>query len=337
MTDPTAGQTTYGSADPYRLTTISNSQFTFQNSYDAAGNRTGLIYHDSRSVTYGYDDANRLDDVTASWLGGQFDYTYDDANRLENLSLPNSISSTYTYDDAGRLLRLANTGITGTLASYDYSLDQVGNRRVLTESLVTVQQLAAGTYLENNGQVVMEGEHGERLNGPTHQWNLKTSQSGYTGTSYLQVLPDVDTLIPSEAITTSPRVEYAVDFSTPNTYTVWLRGFASNAAGDSVHVGLDEQLIAITAFAPGRWKWVNTTTGGMTATLSITTTGVHTLSLAMREDGLRIDRLLLTTDTTYIPTDLGPAESERQLGSGSFITPLTRTIVYTYDNLYRLT
>ena len=29
----------------------------------------------------------------------------------------------------------------------------------------------------------------------------------------------------------------------------------------------------------------------------------------MREDGLRVDRMLLVTDTTYIPSGLGPAES----------------------------
>ena len=58
----------------------------------------------------------------------------------------------------------------------------------------------------------------------------------------------------------------------------------------------------------------------------------------MREDGLRLDRLLLTTDTTYLPSDLGPAESSRQLGqpSGELAT-LARTIDYTYDDHYRLT
>lgn len=57
----------------------------------------------------------------------------------------------------------------------------------------------------------------------------------------------------------------------------------------------------------------------------------------MREDGLRIDRLLITTDTSYIPTGYGPAETERQIGGDDLIIPLTRTLVYTYDNLYRLT
>jgi YD repeat-containing protein len=58
----------------------------------------------------------------------------------------------------------------------------------------------------------------------------------------------------------------------------------------------------------------------------------------MREDGLRIDRLLLTTDTTYVPSGFGPAESEQLIAGGvGPATLLTRTIVYTYDDLYRLT
>ena len=168
-------------------------------------------------------------------------------------------------------------------------------------------------------------------------FNLLTGQPGYTGTSYLQVVPDVDTLVQTNEITASPVVSYPINFTTAQTYTVWLRGYPTNAAGDSVVVGLGDERIEATGFAPGAWSWANTTPGGLTARLSITTTGVQTMTLAMREDGLRIDRLLLTTDTNYIPADFGPVESERQLGSGSFMTPLTRTIVYTYDNLYRLT
>lgn len=53
--------------------------------------------------------------------------------------------------------------------------------------------------------------------------------------------------------------------------------------------------------------------------------------------GLQIDRLLLTTNTTYIPTGFGPAESSRIATQTTLSTTITRTIVYTYDDLYRLT
>ena len=56
-----------------------------------------------------------------------------------------------------------------------------------------------------------------------------------------------------------------------------------------------------------------------------------------RRRSLHPDRLLVTTDTTSLPTNFGPSETGRQSGSGPLLTTLNRTIVYTYDRLYRLT
>jgi YD repeat-containing protein len=218
------------------------------------------------------------------------------------------------------------------LASYAYNLDQVGNRRVLTESVVTVEDLAAGTYLESGGLVVMEAENGQQTGGPTHEWQSLTTQSGYTSTAYLQALPDLDELYQTSEITASPTAAYLVSFATPQTYTVWLRGYPANAAGDSAYLGLGGQVVTVTGFAPGQWTWAN-----QPAAFVVTTTGVYTVNLWMREDGLRIDRLLLTTDTNYVPTGFGPVETAQLTGQQAITSLLTRTIVYTYDNLYRLT
>ena len=151
---------------------------------------------------------------------------------------------------------------------------------------------------------------------------------------YLQSSLDINALYQTDEITASPRADYPINFTTPGTYTVWLRGYAANAGGDSAYVGLTEPVIPVTGFAPGAWVWASGSVGG---SLVVTNTGVTTLSLAMREDGLRLDRLLLTTDTNYIPTGFGPAETGRQTGSGPLLTTLNRTLGYTYDGLYRLT
>lgn len=47
------------------------------------------------------------------------------------------------------------------------------------------------------------------------------------------------------------------------------------------------------------------------ATLTITEPGLHMLRLWQREDGLRLDRIVLTTDNNYNPTGNGPTESGR--------------------------
>ena len=77
---------------------------------------------------------------------------------------------------------------------------------------------------------------------------------------------------------------------------------------------------------------------GMDASVDLSTTGEHTLETYMREDGLRVDRLLLVTDTNYIPSGLGPAESPFDTITKTIPGSLgTTSISYGYDPLYRLT
>jgi YD repeat-containing protein len=211
-------------------------------------------------------------------------------------------------------------------------------------------------------QVVVKAENFSQISSDSdHDWLLKTSLSGTSDhTSYLQALPDIDlpVVVPTRAITAAPAAGYPIQFITPSTlplvagqapgtYTVWTRTNAPNAAGDSLYVGLDgpfgstqdKQLVGVTGVEPGQWAWANERLpAGQAATLSIETGGLYTLTASMREDGLRLDRLVLTTDTTpSVPTGEGPLETTRQLTAATTTTALTRTIVYTYDKLSRLT
>lgn len=77
-----------------------------------------------------------------------------------------------------------------------------------------------------------------KCKGFAHQWLTATAQSGYAGTAYLHALPDVDVLYQTSAITSSPAVSYLINFTMPGTYTVWLRGFASNAAKASIRLAI---------------------------------------------------------------------------------------------------
>jgi hypothetical protein len=92
--------------------------------------------------------------------------------------------------------------------------------------------------LESNAPVTVEAENGQRLEGLTHAWLTTTVLSGYEGESYLHALPDIDVLIPTEAITDSPTAVYPIHFSTPGDYRVWSRAYADNADADAVNVGL---------------------------------------------------------------------------------------------------
>ncbi|MCP4937255.1 MAG: hypothetical protein GY927_24370, partial [bacterium] len=137
-------------------------------------------------------------------------------------------------------------------------------------------------------------------------------------------------------------LSYRIENSTPATYTVWVRGMAPDAAGDSLHVGLDGTAATtadkLTGFQPNAWTWSRTTMDNLDANLDLSVTGTYTLNVWMREDGMRIDRLLLVTDTTYIPTGEGPAASPIQVISDTVAPGITSHVIqYGYDPLYRLT
>ncbi len=78
-----------------------------------------------------------------------------------------------------------------------------------------------------------------------------------------------------------------------------------------MYVGLDEQPATIlTSFKPRQWSWANSDTSGGVVTIVVAEPGLHTLRLWQREDGLRVDRIVLTTNSSYNPIGDGPAESE---------------------------
>ncbi len=136
FTDP------YDYDDLYRLESVTDGGGQAVGyTYYPAGNRHTMTYPSGQVITYTYDMANRLDTVT-DWDGGVYDYTFDDAHRLKQIVLPNTlagtgaITSTYDYDDAGRLVALTHASATQVLAGYYYDLDKVGNRRVVTETLI---------------------------------------------------------------------------------------------------------------------------------------------------------------------------------------------------------
>ncbi len=248
------------------------------------------------------------------------------------------------YDDVNHLLSLTYTDADDSLlAEYLYEVDGVGNRQVVTETLYAPGVMSTiEAYLEADGLVVMEAEKGATAPGASgHEWLNQTAQTGYEGSGYLRAMPDVGELYETAELNSSPRLTYQLQNSTPATYTVWVRGMAPDAAGDSLHVGINDQPVAAAGRLTGltnEWSWSRLTMDNAPATVPLTTTGNFTVKVWMREDGLRIDRLLLVTDTNYIPSGMGPAESLIQVVTDTVAPGFTSHVIhYTYDDVYRLT
>ena len=87
-----------------------------------------------------------------------------------------------------------------------------------------------------------------------------------------------------------------------------------------MYVGLDGQVTNLTGFEPEAWDWANQQMpSGDPATLSIETSGVYTLTAAMYEDGLRLDRLLLTPSK---PLSLSSIEKPHHKQTGGVFSRL---------------
>jgi len=164
-----------------------------------------------------------------------------------------------------------------------------------------------------------------------HVWVPVTGRAGNSGTGAMAALPDTGSNYGStdmNAITNGPRLNFRVNFTAAGTNYLWIRGGDAFGLGngDSVHAGIDGALTVVqitgtptfTVF-PG-WNWVGNIQGDTRAFVVVPSAGIHTITLFMREDGFTADKIVLTTDPAYTPTDAGPAESQQVGGSAPSIS-----------------
>jgi Ca2+-binding RTX toxin-like protein len=165
-----------------------------------------------------------------------------------------------------------------------------------------------------DGLISVEAEHSVRnVGGAGHNWTAD-STAGYSGDGAMQATPNSGANINTSYAVSSPRMDYLVNFVRTGTHYVWARGIGASGTDDSLHVGLDGTEFGtsdrISGFVLGpAWSWTNATMDGPVATVQVTTPGIHTLNVWMREDGLILDKVVITTSAGYTPSGLGPAES----------------------------
>jgi RHS repeat-associated protein len=133
MTDA-SGTTIYTYDAQDRLQTKATPQGTLSYTYDAAGNVASMTSSNANgvSVGYTYDSLNRLATVVDNRLPvaqNTTTYSYDPASNLATVTYPNGLQSSFTYDDLNRV-----TALNAGKATYNYVLDQTGNRKQVTES-----------------------------------------------------------------------------------------------------------------------------------------------------------------------------------------------------------
>ncbi|MCB2180964.1 MAG: PKD domain-containing protein [Desulfobulbaceae bacterium] len=99
--------------------------------YDTAGNRTKVTAADGTEIIYTYDAASRLHSVQAG--GNQVTFSYNAAGQRQTAAYSNGVTTTYGYDSLGRLDSILIKDAADTvIASYDYTIDSLGNRTGVT-------------------------------------------------------------------------------------------------------------------------------------------------------------------------------------------------------------
>jgi glucose/arabinose dehydrogenase len=164
-----------------------------------------------------------------------------------------------------------------------------------------------------NGIVSAEVEHAHAtLAQGGHAWTSDTT-AGASGTA-LRATPNSGSNNNTGYTTNSPRLDFKVSFAKTGTHYIWIRGIGASGNDDSVHAGLDGAASTssdrISSFGTG-FTWSKATMDGVSATISVPSTGVHTINLWMREDGFVVDKIVVTTSSSYVPSGTGPAESPR--------------------------
>ncbi|MBI3324332.1 MAG: hypothetical protein HYZ92_03535 [Candidatus Omnitrophica bacterium] len=160
-------------------------------------------------------------------------------------------------------------------------------------------------------------------------WVAGSAKTGYAGTGYLECLPNAGSTIDTGFTTTSAELKYNVQVATTGTYYIWIRGWGPSGNDDSAHAGIDGTGPAaadrISPFQPA-WVWNNATMDNAPAKMTVSSAGVHTIHLWMREDGFIVDKILLrTSSSSTAPSGTGPAESPR-VTVGTDTTPPIGTV-----------
>jgi YD repeat-containing protein len=93
---------------------------TLSYTYDAAGHVASIASSNSNgaSVSYDYDDLNRLSTVVDNRLGSTTSYTYDAANNLATVTYPNGVQTVFQYDTLSRVSGLAQQQGTNQAPQY---------------------------------------------------------------------------------------------------------------------------------------------------------------------------------------------------------------------------
>ncbi len=259
------------------------------------------------------------------------------ADQYNNLSPPPNGTGWETIYNSGDGLHLSDEGERRVAKTWFDSL--------LVSTYAQFQQ-----DLGNQGIVSIEAEHFNANTPYSNQNWISNVTAGSSGNEAMEAAPNSKVSVTANyAPNNSPRLDFDVNFVKTGTHYVWVRGYGPDLGSDSIHIGLDDRAVpsagSMKSFSPNKsWIWCGDAEGTgvlAPATINIVSTGIHTINAWMREDGFIFDKIVITTDPNYVPTNIGPGESPYfDSGSSGLYAPRVLSIapdsaavnsVYLYD------
>ncbi len=159
----------------------------------------------------------------------------------------------------------------------------------------------SGSTTVSAGAVVIEAE----------SYNTKVSRGGrswvavtHSGTKAMKTTPDAGANVASGYVSKSPFMRFNVSFTRTGTHYIWIRG-RGVSKGNTLHVGLDGNAVAtaekIGLQVSNGLTW-SASSGSGRARVNVSRAGAHTLEVYMREDGCIVDKILVSTSSSYTPS-----------------------------------
>lgn len=199
--------------------------------------------------------------------------------------------------------------------------DRNGNLTKWSETTRAAAQPSGTTFhvVGDSEPVVIEAEDALRAlasSDGTSAWKKESYGTGHVGEGFMAVPDSGRRNDPFSA--EGARLDYALRFASKGSHYLWVRANGNNDGGQMIHAGIgldpgDWGLNVHTGF--GRYTWTRL------PAFEIKKTGDHLLSLWMCEDGVMIDRIIVTKDSRFEPAPETKDAEGIMTGPGPSATP----------------